>query len=347
MKRLLFLSCLLVGCGSEALLTTPSSPPVGPVQVATLTGAADAGAIDGPLAQARFNNPTSVEINPTAEQVFVTDFDNSRVRKVTAQGVSTLVNRPADFQRPFAITLGPDGFLYVQTDANDLLQRDGTTGTVWKIDPNSGNATVVARNLGRPRGLCSLPDGRIVMSNLTKNVVELLDPATGNVTPLAGLANTPGFVNGTGAVAQFDRAYGIALHPQGFLLLADQNNNCIRQVTLTGQVTTFAGTGVAGFQNGDRAAAQFDHPQDVAIDQNGVIYVTDNGNHRIRRIDPSGQVTSLAGDGIAGFRDGLADQAEFFGQEALCVVPSGNLIVVADGNSGTGATFNRIRTIFR
>jgi len=311
----------------------------------TLAGSGTPGTSDGSGAAAQFNNPVNVTLDSHGT-LFVADFDNNRVRKITPLGVVTTIVNQANFSRPFGITCTPDDKLYVQTDANDTGGRDGTTGTIWNVNPNGGTATVVASNLGRPRGLTALPDGRLVLVDLLNNTVRLMNPATAAITDLAGKAGTSGFADGTGEAARFDRPYGPAILPTGEILLADQNNNRLRKVTLAGVVTTYAGTGISGAADGLRLQSTFNHPQDVAVDSNGTVYVSDVDNHLIRRITRTGIVTTIAGGLPAGFANGTGDKARFFGQEGLTVTPDGSTIYVADGTGGTdGLPYQRVRQI--
>lgn len=307
-------------------------------------GAADAGLVDGAPATARFSNPVNVETAPDGA-VYVADFDNSAIRVIATNGrVSTLVQQ-AGFNRPFGLTLAGNGVLYVQTDSNDTGQRDATTGTIWAVNTNTGAATVVVRNIGRPRGLQALPDGRIALSDLAHNVISLLNPVTGVIEPLAGAADQPGFADAQGANARFDRPYGLALAADGALLVADQNNHRIRRVTLGGEVSTFAGTGTPGNQDDLVTGAGFRSPQDVAVAWNRV-YVSDQGNHVIRRIEGN-VVTTVAGNGLAGFAEGNDDgggpAASFFGLEGIAVSRNGGVLWMADGNNGNGDPYNRVR----
>ncbi len=128
-------------------------------------------------------------------------------------------------------------------------------------------------------------------------------------------------------------------------LVADHGNRVIRLVGTDGSVATFAGTGQAGTVDGDRAAALFDGPKDVAVDGAGNVYFTDDVEHRVRRINLAGAVQTLAGDGTAGFADGAGASAEFYGLESLDVSPDGHTVYVSDGNGGDGSAHNRVRVI--
>jgi sugar lactone lactonase YvrE len=277
---------------------------------------------------------------------YVCDFDNSLIRKITPNGVVSTLTQQANFDRPFGIAFASDGQLYVQTDANDTGGRDGTTGTIWRINLTTGAATLVVKNAGRPRGLAGLPDGRLVLSDIVHHTISLLQPSTGVVTLLAGFPDVAGFVDATGSTARFNRPYGVTVTAAGDILVADTFNNRIRQVTLAGVVTTFAGTGVDGATDGPRLQALFNGPQDVKVAPGGVVYVDDTGNRCIRKIDAAGQVSPLAGNGTAGFRDGALLQAEFFGMEGFAVSRDGSAIYVADGSGGEDdQLFNRVRVI--
>lgn len=327
----------VVGCGGSG--DDSPSPFVGK-SVSVVAGSDVAGADDGPIATATFRNPVNVAVDSNGT-IYVCDFDNNLVRKITNGVVSTLVDQE-NFSRPFGITIANDGTLYVQTDANDEGARDGTTGTVWEVDKATGVATVVARNLGRPRGLLALPDGRIAMAQLIRNTIEILNPDTDAVVSIAGQPDVAGFANGTGTEAMFSRPYGMTMDGNNALLVADQNNNRIRRVTLAGVVTTFAGEGTAGSTNGPLATATFNGPQDIDRAPNGQFYVADTTGHLIRKIS-GGQVSTFAGNGLPGFSDGTGANASFFGLEGMAISPNGRNLFVADGTGGSDDPFNRVR----
>jgi sugar lactone lactonase YvrE len=136
-----------------------------------------------------------------------------------------------------------------------------------------------------------------------------------------------GFADGKGSAARFADPYGLARDGAGNIYVSDGgDNNLIRKIAPDGTVSTIAG-GKEGFADGMGAAASFNTPSGLAIDAKGNLYVADTGNNAIRRIDTLGQVTTIAGDGQAGLRDGPAAQARFNGPLGLDVDQAGNLYV--------------------
>lgn len=316
-----------------------------PVASNTVAGSTDSGTADGDLGTARFNNPVNVA-NDRQGNTYVADFDNGLIRKIDRFGIVTTLIKQSNFRKPFGLAFSSTGDLYVQTDDDDSLNHSGTTGTIWKIPFGASTATVVARDLGRPRGLLGLPDGRLVLADLSHHTLSTLNPSTGTITLLAGKADTPGFADGNGANARFNRPYGLALANNGDIIVAEANSHCIRRVTLSGDVTTVAGTpGTSGYKDAQKGAALFNTPQDVATDIAGNIYVADCGNHRIRKIDALGNVTTIAGDGTAGYKDGIGLDMEFYAMEGMDITPDGTALIIADGTGGDNVPFNHVRRL--
>ena len=147
-----------------------------------------------------------------------------------------------------------------------------------------------------------------------------------HVAALAGDGHV-GWRDGAAAQAQFADPYGLALDPHGTLYVSDGgDSDRIRALRPDGTVTTLAG-GVEGFQDGQAAAARFDTPSGLALDATGNLYVADTGNHAIRKVTPEGVVTTLAGTGKPGWRDGPGAQAQFDGPMGLGVDQAGRVIV--------------------
>jgi len=311
--------------------------------VGTLAGAGEAGATDGDRDVARFSNPVNLLVGVDGT-LYVADFDNGSVRAVDRAGtVSTLISQPG-FVRPFGLAQSATGVLYVETDNDPAGAHTPTSGTVWRVD--AGTATVVAANLGRPRGLAVLADGRIATSDYAHHVIRLLDPDTGASTLLAGMLDVPGYVDAAGTAARFSQPYGIAERADGLLVVADHGNHRLRLVNVaTGETTTLAGNGTPGFVDGALATAEFNKPQGIAIDSVGTLYISDADNYRVRRIQGT-TVDTIAGNGQGGYLDDddrLA--AELYGLEGLSVSPDGAMVFVADGNRGEDVPYNRVRYI--
>lgn len=149
----------------------------------------------------------------------------------------------------------------------------------------------------------------------------------GSSSTLAG--GIEGYAEGSGAAAAFNTPSGVALDADGNLYVADTGNNAIRKVTPQGLVSTLAGDGMAGYQDGKGAGARFNGPLAVAVAvaPDGAVYVADTYNDRIRRIAPDGSVTTVAGAGVPGMADGAAAVARFDTPAGLAVTAGGELLI--------------------
>ncbi|MFF8805596.1 NHL domain-containing protein [Streptomyces omiyaensis] len=142
--------------------------------------------------------------------------------------------------------------------------------------------------------------------------------------------------DGPAVAARLDRPYGLARDHTGALYLSDYNNHRIRKVTTDGRIRTVAGTGTAGFggDQGPATSAQLNGPREVAVDRAGNLYIADSENHRIRKITPTGRISTVAGTGTAGFSgdDGPAVAAELNCPYGLAVDSTGTLYIADTDN---------------
>jgi DNA-binding beta-propeller fold protein YncE len=307
---------------------SPCDLPALTMKVATLAGCAENGTSDGERGAARFDNPVNLVLSPSGI-AYVADFDSKRLRKVEPSGrTTTLVELP----HPFGMAIAPDGFLIVETDDDDMENHSYASGTVWRVNPATGDATVLARDIGRPRGIAVLPDGRIALTDQVHHVVELLDPGTGAVTVLAGTVDAPGHTNATGAAARFSQPWDL-VYWNGDLIVTEVDNGDLRRVTLAGVVTDLTQPG------------SLDQPQGIATDASGTLYITEWGTHH-DVVKLHGTTLSLVAGSTVGYSDSDDPHAaQFYGVEGLDVSADGKRVVVADGNHGDAMPFNHIRLI--
>jgi len=286
------------------------------------------------------------------QNVYVADFDNNMIRVVDLQGnATTLIAQPGIFMRPFGLAfVGSTLYVGTDNDCNGHHDTDPTTqmsGAIWRVDVGAKTATCVIDNVGRPRGLAPLADGRLAVSDYAHHLVRIFDPSSRTFTPLAGVADARGFSDGAGDVARFDEPYAI-VRIGAKLVICDRGNHRVRTIGLDGTVTTIAG-GEQGYVDGAMAGAKLFHPQGLAAAANGDLFVTDQDNYRVRRIPAdASSIETIAGNDFSGYADSEDPaEARFFGLEGLAVTADGKSVVVADGTRGENVPYNRVRIIKR
>lgn len=200
----------------------------------------------------------------------------------------------------------------------------------------STNATGTAASFYNPIGVCVDASGNIYVADYANHKIRKVSPA-GAVTTLAG-SGTPGNTDATGTAASFNSPNGVCADASGNIYVADYGNNKIRKISPAGAVTTFAGSGALGSTDATGTAASFNSPIGVCVDASGNIYVADSSNRKIRKISPTGVVTTFAGSGVSGSTDATGTSASFNNPADVCADASGN-IYVADYNA------NKIRKI--
>lgn len=221
-----------------------------------------------------------------------------------------------------------------------------------------------------PAGLAVDRTGRLVLADSGNHIIREIS-ASGTVNTLAG-SGVPGYLDGRFGTARFKDPAGIAIDDHGNVFVSDMGNGCIRKVTPLGEVSTIAqgfnqpggitvdrfgnvyvadtmnqrirmitpagtvvtiaGSGIAGYQDGVGTEASFHNPTDVKIDAQDVLWVADFANRRIRRISLDNWVTTVAGSGIKGSRDGPALEAQLGGPVGLAIDASGR-VFIADQDS--------------
>ena len=211
-------------------------------------------------------------------------------------------------------------------DALTFTTLAGTPGAV----ATSIDATGSAAQFSAPRGIAVDFAGNIYVADSSNHTIRKVT-AAGVVTTFAGTAGTVGTAQAT--PAKFSEPFGVATDSTGNVYVADTNNNAIRKITPAGVVTTLAGGSGMGSTDGTGSAAKFAEPHGVVLDSNGNVYVTDYVNMTIRKVTPTGVVTTLAGSaGVEGFVNGTGTAARFKSLQGIAIDTSGNLYIVDSGN---------------
>lgn len=289
-------SVSLAGALTVASVNAPGSAASRVTTVAGLAGSP--GFADGAGAQARFSGLSGVAVGPD-DTIYVADAGNNRVRVVRGQ-------------------------------------TDSAGVTTYTVSTLAGNATAgyadglaASARFNGPQGVAVDGAGVVYVADTGNNRVRRI-ASDGLVTTLAG-DGTPGFANGAGAQARFNAPRGVAVDNFGNVYVADSGNSSVRRITPAGDVSTVAGDGTVG--SSDSPPARFDNLSGIACDGEHVfVYFGDTGNHRIRRLDATGAVITVAG-ASRGFADGSAGQARFAEPSGLALEASGKIVVADAVNS--------------
>jgi RHS repeat-associated protein len=285
-----------VSLANALTVVSVSAPGSSASNVSTLAGGAGApGFADGAAGQARFNNLAGIAVGAD-DSIYVADAGNNRIRVVRAASSGS--------------------GLTVST-----LAGNGAAGFA------DGPAQTAQFN--NPQGLSVGAGGAVYVADTDNHRIRRIAP-DGTVTTLAG-DGTPGFTNGAGAQARFNAPRGVAADNFGNIYVADAGNSAVRVINGNGEVSTVAGDGTIG--STDSPNARFDGVSGIASDGEHVfIYLADTGNHRIRRLDATNSVVTLAG-AERGFADGSASQARFAEPSGIAVDGDGKIVVADAINS--------------
>lgn len=253
---------------------------------------------------------------------------------------------------PTAIIADGAGNLFLSDSSNNRIRRvDAQTGLIATIagtgtpgfSGDGGPASYAA--ISSPSGLVMDGAGDLFFADSGNHVIRRIDAISGIITTIAGVPGSQGY-SGDGlaaTAAQLTLPQGLAFDARQTLYIADTGNNVVRAVNpVTGVIRTVAGTGVAGFNGDNRSAtgAQLNTPWNIAFGTDGSLYIADLNNNRVRKVDSSGNISTVAGSGVRGFAgDGSpAQNAELEGPAALAFDPAGNFYIADSGN-------NRVRRV--
>jgi sugar lactone lactonase YvrE len=320
----------------------PRTPPLSPDWTAgtrLLAGDGRPGARDGHALDARFSEPFGIAAGADGT-LFVSDAGEHHAIRVLSpdQSVFTLAGgrrgfadgrgAEARFDMPSGIALGPAGSLFVADTANNAIREvapDGSVTTVAGGGAGLGDGPAATARFNGPIGVAVDVDGRLFVADTYNDRIRVIT-RDGIVSTLAG--GERGLADGAGTDARFDTPSGIAVAPDGTVLVADTGNGLIRLIDATGGVTTPAGL------------PPLARPTGLAAGRDGEVYVTDERG-RILALDPFGRrpgedEVRRAGRTLAGaspgFREGIGPEAEFRRPSGVAVLGEGQLVVTDTGN---------------
>lgn len=314
------------------------------------SGIAGFGGDGGPATAAMTNHPIGIAIDG-AGNIFIAEHDNNRVRKISTTGIISTVAgtgvagfsgdggpaTSAKLYRPYWVCVDPVGNLYIADAFNNRIRKINTSGIISTIagtgtagyGGDGGPAT--AARLSTPTCVKRDNAGNLYFTdNGNKRVRKIT--ASGTISTIAG-TGVIGYTGDGGLAtgASLNYPSSVCIDASGNVLIADSENNAIRKVNTSGIISTIAGTGVWGFSGdgGPATLAKVNRPNDIIVDSVGNIYFADNLNNRVRKVDLSGVIVTIAGTGFAGFSGdgGPATAAQLNGVNGLFFDATGSLLI--------------------
>ena len=316
--------------------------------LSTVAGSATASYVDGAGKDARFN--AAFGLAPTKNGgTYVSDATGNRIRFVAADGTTTTVAgsgtagyldgaaSTAQFNNPTRLALDGQGALLIADAVNNRIRKlSGTTVSTVAGSGTTGflDGAPTSAQFSSPFGLVYTASGLVYVADSGNHRIRTI-ASDGTVGTLTGNGTT-GNTDGTLANATFSSPRGLCQASDGTLYVVDTLNHNVRRIA-SGQVSTLAGSGTSGAQDGIGKAAAFYQPRDCTVDGAGNVYVTDTFNNRLRKITPSGVVTTVAGMTIGGGTtltgtDGSA-LASVLAYPAVPAWTPGGTIWLADNNA--------------
>jgi sugar lactone lactonase YvrE len=322
----------------------------------TFAGHSDrVGNLDGSITNATFMSPFGLAVDE-AGNLFVADSGSFTIREISDGQVTTPAGnagvagvadgRPGSFAGPMGIAYSPiDNFLLIADRGNDVVRLrypgDRQLGYVLTIGGAPGLAGIVdgifeVSRFSGPSAVAPDPRGRLYVVDSGNHRIRKLTTVreyVGYYSTETFAGGSEGSEDGLATLAQFRNPSGIAADGEEIVYVADTGNHTIRKI-VNGAVTTVAGLpGSPGAADGYGAAARFNEPAAIAVDDRGNLYVCDTGNHTIRKVSPSGLVTTVAGlAGNPGDSEGTGAAARLSSPGGIAFDQNGAIYISDTGN---------------
>jgi streptogramin lyase len=259
----------------------------------------------------------------------------------------TIVSDPKNekFYQLHHIRRAPDGGMVTASDLGDAVWRFTAEGSLSRFYPGAQQDGVLRVGSGGDPFEVDAAGNIYTINSRQFQFTQILKISPqGRISILAG--GDWGHADGAGAQARFADLHGgsLAAGPDGRLYLTD-DGRYVRRITRDGVVSTLAGGATVGFEEGPGGKARFNQAMGLVVDGAGNVLVADSGNHRIRQITTSGQVSTLAGSGAKGSEDGFATRATFTEPTGLALGPRGEVYVLEAGKARVRKVFSNGRVV--
>jgi uncharacterized protein (TIGR03437 family) len=331
-------------------------------KISTIAGTDNLGfAGDGSAAtSAILHLPTGVALDSSGN-VYFADSLNNRIRKIAGSNITTVAGNggfsssgdggpatSAQLNTPLGVAVDAAGNLYIADSLNNAIRKVSANGAMSTFAGNSvpgssgdGGAPTAAQ-LNGPQGVAVDAAGNVYVADTQNHKVRKI--SGGAISTFAG-SGTAGF-SGDGSAAtgaSLNAPFSVAVDAAGGnVYIAEFGNSRVRKVDSKGIITTVAGNGVSAYggDGGPALSAQLNGPQGVAVDSAGNLYIADTENNRVRQVTPGGAISTIAGNGLAGFAaDGVQSTNTQMGNPTGVAVDTFGNLYVADGNA-------RVRKVF-
>ena len=327
----------------------------------------------GPATAAEMTAPVAIKLDIMGNLYF-SDNHNFCVRKVDAGGTITTIagdgtagfrgdggpGSSAEMSTPGGLDVDNFGEVYISCTWDNRIREVTQAGIIITVAGQSGlfddGIAGQSAEIGTINNMASDSAGRIYFADTYNNRIRMFDPASGLVTTVAGhgIAGYGDEFSGDGGPADSAHIYNpnaVTLDNSGNMYIADTYNQRIRKVDPAGTIITIAGKSMAGFSGdgGIADSAELNYPNNVAVDNKGNVYIGDGGNYRIRKVDATGNITTVAGTGVLGYSGdgGPAASAVLGATNDLFADKSGNIYIADAYNNRIRQidTFGIIRTV--
>lgn len=321
------------------------------------TGTAGFSGDGGPATAASINRPFGLAVDASGSLYFA-DYANNRVRKISNSGVITSVAGNgltccysadggnavlASIYAPTAVAVDANGTIYIAATNNQRIHKVDLNGAISTLAGNGtagyggDNGPATSAMLYFPSGVHVDGAGNIYIADNNNHRVRKVNSA-GVIGTVAGTGVSGYSGDGAAATAaKLNNPYAVTTDNYDNLVILDRYNSRIRMIDSSGIISTIAGNGTAGFfgEGVSATTASLLSPKGVVLDTSGNLYIADQNNHRVRKVDTNGVITTFAGDGSFGYSGdgGPASQAKLFGPYGVAADAGGNLCVADNMNS--------------